>query len=508
MKRLFSPKKLRILFLALAVVVQAAVIVIPYVFLKHYIVQFNGVFRLVSVFVVLYILKSDINPVYKIPWIVLLLALPVFGGVLYIIYGRLHFSKKDIMTFVDINNKCKEALSLRPSANDSLEKEAPLIYPQAKYLLDYALAPTYNNTETTYFPLGDDMFPVMLSELNKAEKFIFMEYFIIEDGLMLNSILDILKEKASRGVDVRFMYDSLGSIAKAPVDIVRDLRKAGIRCFEFNTFRSILDNRYNNRDHRKICVIDGNVGFTGGVNLADEYINVKTVYGHWKDTAIMIKGDAVWSLTNMFLTLWDGINKCDEDFRKYLPDIDVKTDNGYVIPYTDFPIDNETVGKSVYLNMINRANRYIYIMTPYLILDNTMATSLCDAAKSGIDVRLITPGIADKKLVNLLTKSYYDRLIEAGVKIYEYTPGFVHAKIFVSDDETAVVGTINLDYRSLAHHFENAIWMYKTDIVADIKKDFLDTQEKCERITFEKCMKKSFAKIIFLPILRLFSPML
>lgn len=394
------------------------------------------------------------------------------------------------MTFVDINNKCKEALALRPSANDSLEKEAPLIYPQAKYLLDYALAPTYNNTETTYFPLGDDMFPVMLSELNKAEKFIFMEYFIIEDGLMLNSILDILKEKASRGVDVRFMYDSLGSIAKAPVDIVRDLRKAGIRCFEFNTFRSILDNRYNNRDHRKICVIDGNVGFTGGVNLADEYINVKTVYGHWKDTAIMIKGDAVWSLTNMFLTLWDGINKCDEDFRKYLPDIDVKTDNGYVIPYTDFPIDNETVGKSVYLNMINRANRYIYIMTPYLILDNTMATSLCDAAKSGIDVRLITPGIADKKLVNLLTKSYYDKLIEAGVKIYEYTPGFVHAKIFVSDDETAVVGTINLDYRSLAHHFENAIWMYKTDIVADIKKDFLDTQEKCERITLEKCMKR------------------
>lgn len=481
MKRLFSPKKLRILFLALAVVVQAAVIVIPYVFLKHYIVHFNGVFRLVSVFVVLYILKSDINPVYKIPWIVLLLALPVFGGVLYIIYGRLHFSKKDIMTFVDINNKCKEALALRPSANDSLEKEAPLIYPQAKYLLDYALAPTYKNTETTYFPLGDDMFPVMLSELNKAEKFIFMEYFIIEDGLMLNSILDILKEKASRGVDVRFMYDSLGSIAKAPVDIVRDLRNAGIRCFEFNTFRSILDNRYNNRDHRKICVIDGNVGFTGGVNLADEYINVKTVYGHWKDTAIMIKGDAVWSLTNMFLTLWDGINKCDEDFRKYLPDIDVKTDNGYVIPYTDFPIDNETVGKSVYLNMINRANRYIYIMTPYLILDNTMATSLCDAAKSGIDVRLITPGIADKKLVNLLTKSYYDKLIEAGVKIYEYTPGFVHAKIFVSDDETAVVGTINLDYRSLAHHFENAIWMYKTDIVADIKKDFLDTQEKCER---------------------------
>ena len=500
MKRLFSPKKLRILFLALAVITQAAVIVIPYVFLKHYIVHFNGVFRLVSVFVVLYILKSDINPVYKIPWIVLLLALPVFGGVLYIIYGRLHFSKKDIMTFVDINNKCKEALALRPSANDSLEKEAPLIYPQAKYLLDYAIAPAYNNTETTYFPLGDDMFPVMLSELNKAEKFIFMEYFIIEDGLMLNSILDILKEKASRGVDVRFMYDSLGSIAKAPVDIVRDLRKAGIRCFEFNTFRSILDNRYNNRDHRKICVIDGSVGFTGGVNLADEYINVKTVYGHWKDTAIMIKGDAVWSLTNMFLAFWDGINKCDEDYRKYLPDIDVKVDNGYVIPYTDFPIDNETVGKSVYLNMINRANRYIYIMTPYLILDNTMATSLCDAAKSGIDVRLITPGIADKKLVNLLTKSYYDRLIEAGVKIYEYTPGFVHAKIFVSDDETAVVGTINLDYRSLAHHFENAIWMYKTDIVAEIKKDFLDTQEKC--------VKKSFAKIIFLPILRLFSPML
>lgn len=508
MKRLFSPKKLRIYILVVAVLSQIAVLVLPYIYFRGFFSHINWMFEIVSLIVVLYILKSDINPVYKIPWIVILLALPVFGGFFYLVYGRMHFSKKDIETFVDIGNRCKEAVLLNPVYNSEIKDKYPDIYPHARYLLHNATAPAYKNTETTYFKLGEDMFSAMLAELKKAEKCIFMEYFIVEDGVMFNKIFDILCEKAAEGLDVRFMYDSLGSIAKAPVNLVKRFREKGVKCHEFNTFRTIMDNRYNNRDHRKICVIDGNVGFTGGINLADEYINEKVVYGHWKDTALMLKGEGVWSLTILFLTLWDAISKENDNFPDFKPDLKIDKENGYVIPYTDFPIDNETVGKNVYLNIINRANKYVYIMTPYLILDNTMASALIDAAKNGIDVRIITPGIPDKKMVNMLTKSYYDRLIEAGVKIYEYTPGFVHAKVFVSDDETAVVGTINLDYRSLAHHYENAVWMYKTSVISEIKEDFLQTEEKCERITLEMCMKKSFAKVVFLPILRLFSPML
>ena len=508
MKRLFSPKKLRIYILVVAVLSQIAVFVLPYIYFRVFFKHINWIFQIVSLIVVLYILKSDINPVYKIPWIVILLVFPVFGGFFYLVYGRMHFSKKDILTFVEIGNKCKEAVLYNPVCNGEIYKKYPEVYPQARYLLHNATAPAYKNTETKYFKLGEEMFETMIIELKNAKKSIFMEYFIVEDGVMFNTIFDILCEKAAEGLDVRFMYDSLGSIAKAPVNLVKRFRENGVKCHEFNTFRTIMDNRYNNRDHRKICVIDGNIGFTGGVNLADEYINEKAVFGHWKDTAIMLKGEGVWSLTILFLTLWDAISKENDNFRDYEPDIQLNVENGYVIPYTDFPIDNETVGKNVYLNIINRANKYVYIMTPYLILDNTMATALVDAAKNGIDVRIITPGIPDKKMVNMLTKSYYDRLIEAGVRIFEYTPGFVHAKIFVSDDEIAVVGTINLDYRSLAHHFENGVWMYKTSAVSEIKDDFLQTEEKCERITLEMCMKKSFAKTVFLPILRLFSPML
>lgn len=508
MKKFFSPKKLRIYILMLAALSQIGVFVLPYIFFRDYLTHLNWILELVSLIVVLYILKSDINPVYKIPWIILLLVFPVLGGVFYLVYGRVHFSKKDIQTFVDIGNKCKEAILLRPVYNGDFFEKNPKVYPQANYLLNNAIAPAYKNTETTYYKLGEEMFHDMMIELRNAKKSIFMEYFIVEDGVMFNHIFEVLCEKAEAGLDVRFMYDSLGSIAKAPVDLVKRFRARGVKCYEFNTFRSIMDNRYNNRDHRKICVIDGNVAYTGGINLADEYINAKRVFGHWKDTGIRLKGDGVWNLTIMFLSLWDGVSKENDDFTMFEPSISLDIDNGYVIPFTDFPIDDETVGKNVYLNIINRANRYVYIMTPYLILDNTMSEALVNAAKNGIDVRIILPGIPDKKLVNLLTKSYYERLIEAGVKIYEYTPGFVHAKIFVSDDDIAVVGTINLDYRSLAHHFENAVWMYRTSVVDEIKEDFFKTEEMCERITLEECMKKSFTKVVFLPILRLFSPML
>jgi cardiolipin synthase len=288
--------------------------------------------------------------------------------------------------------------------------------------------------------------------------------------------------------------------------MVKRLEKKGIKCCEFNSFKSALDSRYNNRDHRKICVIDGSVGFTGGFNLADEYINQKTVYGHWKDTAIMIKGDGVWSLTSMFLALWDSSKKEKDDYQRYVPSEKFTYNDGFVAPYTDYPLDDEPVGKNVYLNIINRASKYVYIMTPYLVPDTVLVSALENAAKNGIDVRIIMPGIPDKKIVYMLSQSFYPVLLKAGVKIYEYTPGFVHAKVFLSDDELAVVGTINIDYRSLAHHFEDAVWMYKTFAVSEIKKDFMETFAKSKEVPKEG-KKESVLRRILMPILRLFAPL-
>ena len=507
MKKIISPKIIRILMLCLAVLVQVAVILLPYFFFRRYLVHLTWVLEILSLWVVLYLIRSDINPVYKIPWIVILLVFPAFGGILYIIYGRVHFSKKEIRRFTRVAESSRHALMNNLRCNEELRETNHYIAVQADYLLEHANAPLYKNTGIRYFPLGDYFFPVLLEELKAAKKYIFMEYFIIEEGKMFDSIVEVLEQKAAEGLDVRFAYDSLGSIFKAPVDIVKKLKSKGIRCMEFNSFRSIMDSRYNNRDHRKICVIDGNTAFTGGVNLADEYINEKVLYGHWKDNAIMFKGDAVRSFTIMFLTLWDSTQSEIDDYSEYFPDVSYTDAGGYVAPYTDYTLDKEPVGKNVYLNMINRANKYLYIMSPYLILDNELISALVNAAKNGIDVRIITPGVPDKRIVYMLTQSYYEVIIEAGVKIYEYRPGFVHSKVFLSDDETAVVGTINLDYRSLTHHFENAVWMYDVPVLKDIKEDFIDTFAKCEEITLEKSRKKSLIRRILLPILRLFSPM-
>lgn len=506
LKKNFSPNIIKILTVIVAALAQLVIIIIPSIYLNNFFPHINVILEIISIMVVLYIIKSDMNPVYKIPWIVVLLVMPVFGGVLYLVYGRAHFAKREIKRTRKITEIYHEALNSRPFANEELKKIDPNVSVQTDYLLKCADAPVYKNTKIQYFSLGDDMFPVMLEELEKAEKFIFMEYFIIEEGLMFDSIVEILERKAKEGVDVRFIYDSFGSILKAPVDIVRKLQKKGIRCFEFNSFRTVLDSRYNNRDHRKICVIDGNVGFTGGVNLADEYINKIEVYGHWKDTAIMLKGDAVWSFTLMFLSLWDVLKKENDEVSKFAPTKTFNYDDGFAAPYSDYPLDGEPTGKNVYLNIINRANKYVYIMTPYLILDTVMISALENAAKNGIDVRIIMPGIPDKKIVFMLSQSYYDVLLKAGVRIFEYEPGFVHAKVFLSDDTTAVVGTINLDYRSLTHHFENAVWMYRNECLKDIKKDYMDTLTKCNEV-FLGQKKESILRRILMPILRLFSPM-
>lgn len=504
-KRLLSPKAIKVLMLALAVTVQIAAIALFYIISADRFIVINWLLKMISVIAVLIILRSDDNPAYKIPWIVLIMVLPVFGGVLYLLYGRRHVSKKTEQRIIRIGQINRDALYSRKIYNDELKEDD--VSGQTNYLMDYADAPAYRNTTAKYFPLGEDFLPVFIEELKKAKKFIFMEYFIIERGEMLDAVLEVLVDKAKEGVEVRFMYDSFGSILKAPGDLVKELRKKGIQCYEFNTFRTVFDRRYNNRNHRKICVIDGNVGFTGGLNLADEYINKKKICGHWKDTAIMIRGEAVWSFTTMFLALWDVSYNKRDDFLRYVPDMEFNYTDGYYAPYTDYPDDDEHVGKNAYFNMLAAARDYIYIMTPYLILDSVMTSALCNASKRGVDVRIIVPGIPDKRFAYMLTQSYYEVLIKAGVRIYEYTPGFVHAKVFIADDDTGIVGTINLDYRSLIHHYEDAIWMYKARVLKTIKEDYIDTMNKCREVSLADCKKFNFIKTICLPLLRLLSPL-
>jgi cardiolipin synthase len=354
-------------------------------------------------------------------------------------------------------------------------------------------------------------FECLLEELKKAERYIFLEYFIIEQGTMWSAILDILIEKAQQGVDVRVIYDDVGCLLKLPYGYDRHLESLGIKCRVFNPFRPVLSVRLNNRDHRKIAVIDGHTAITGGINLADEYINEVARFGHWKDTSILIQGEAVWNLVVMFLTLWDWLCGIKEDYEEFkpLPEYAEQfTSDGYVQPFADSPLDDESVSQSVFLNMIGGAKRYVYINTPYLILDFEMTTALCLAAKRGVDVRIVTPRIGDRWFVHAVTRSNYEVLIEAGVRIYEYTPGFMHAKTFVVDDQFAVVGTINLDYRSLYLHFECGAWLFKTKSVLEIKEDYLQTLAVSQLITLEECHNVKWYKKLARSLLRLFAPLM
>lgn len=470
------------------------------------------VFEIIAGVIALLIVNSDMNPSYKIAWIIPILLFPIFGVMFYIFFGNSHSGDRLRKRMNRYNEEERLLLPQNDQLVQSLCDDVKTVEKHARYLYQYGGYPVYTNTATTYFPSGEAKFEVLIRELEKAERFIFLEYFIIQEGKMWNTILDILERKVKEGVDVRVVYDDIGCLLTLPYRYWEKLEKKGIHCKVFNEFKPIWSAKMNNRDHRKILVIDGHTAFNGGINLADEYINAYEKHGHWKDTAVMLKGEAVWSFTMMFLTMWNYLNNSKPaSYDYYMPraeDIAPYKSGGYVIPYTDSPLDNEPVGENVYLNIINEAKDYVYITTPYLIVDNEMVTALTLAAKSGVDVRIITPHIADKWFVHAVTRAYYKQLTKLGVKIYEYTPGFIHAKNFVSDDSIAVVGTINLDFRSLYLHFECATWMYKTDCVLDVKADYLKTLEECQEVTYEDCLNVNFFVRIGRALLRLFSPMM
>lgn len=511
LKMLFS----RMVVVALALALQVAALILMLVIFEDYVVFFYAFCLLISLLAVLKIVNDRSNPGYKIAWLIPILLFPIFGGVFYLLFGGNRLGRRTRRKMQKVNEKMKNALPPDPLMLQQLKAENPRAAHQAHYIQNKAFCPPCRHTFTEYLPSGEQKFERLKEELVKAKRYIFLEYFIIQEGIMWDTVLEILKEKVKQGVDVRVIYDDVGSLTTLPYHYERKLEAAGIACCVFNPFVPVLSARLNNRDHRKILVIDGYIGFTGGINLADEYINAYPKHGHWKDSAILLKGDAVWNLTVMFLSLWEYIRGVDEDYDRYRPlpeelaAVRVPDEQGgYVQPFADSPLDNEAVGESVYLNMINQAMDYVYITTPYLILDNEMITALGTAAKSGVDVRIITPHIADKWFVHAVTRANYEALVEDGVRIYEYTPGFIHAKTFASDDELGVVGTINLDYRSLYLHFECGTWLYRTPSVLAVKEDFLKTLEVCREITYEDCRKVSKLRLFGRAVLRVFAPLM
>ena len=498
----------RVVLTALLIVIQALLLFGIIWKLNNYFVYFYAASVLLSLLLTLRIINNKSNPAFKIAWLIPILLFPVLGGLVYLVFGSDRTGKYIRNKMGRIEKEMQDGIS-KANERSGIEKMPPDVVNQSHYISNSAHCPPYKNTTVEYLPMGEVKFERMVQELKKAKRYIFMEYFIIQEGTMWNTILDVLEEKAKEGVDVRVIYDDMGCILTLPTGYEKTLREKGIQCQIFNPFIPILSSHFNTRDHRKICVIDGNVGFTGGINLADEYINGYEKHGHWKDTAILLKGEAVFSLTTMFLSMWDYlIKKEGEDYAAYYPDSWDENAQGIVQPFADNPLDDEVVGETVYLNLINKAKRYVYITTPYLILSNEMVTAMNTAAKSGVDVRIITPHVPDKWYVHAVSRSYYEMLVEAGVKIYEYTPGFVHAKTFVVDDEYAVVGTINLDYRSLYLHFECAAWMYKASCVTDVRDDFLKTQQMSQEITLEECRNISIPRRLGRSVLRVLAPLM
>ena len=508
MKKLLYILFHRSVFVALALIAQIAALFIMVMLFSVYADTFYWFCILVSVAAALAIVCSSMEPAYKIAWLILILPFPVFGGIFYLLIGGGTIPKRTRRRMQGILDKSAQALQDDFKADDLLPLGGDAAG-QAHYLEQYAACPAYTNTETEYFPVGDLAFPRMLEELEKAEKYIFLEYFIIQPSLFWDSILAILERKAAQGVEIRVIYDDMGCMFTLPRDYNEILTAKGIQCRVFNRFVPVMSLRLNNRDHRKLMIIDGKVGFTGGINLADEYINAHERFGHWKDSAILLEGDAVWSMTVMFLTMWDHCCGWDESFDRFRPPAaPVRPWTGYVQPYTDTPLDRETVGQAVYLNMIAKAKKYIYITTPYLVIDVATNTALCNAAKSGVDVRIITPHIPDKRYVFEVTRAHYPPLLQAGVRIYEYTPGFIHAKNFVVDGRFATVGTVNLDYRSLFLHFENGVWLCEAPCIQDICRDFHETLKLCEPFSLRRFKHLNILLQLYRSILRLFAPLM
>lgn len=496
---------LRAVFVGISLVLQIAWLLLIILELNNYSTYISLFTSVLASLAVLRLYSKDTNSAYKMPWIMIIMALPVMGLSFYLLTEVGLTSKHIRRRMAVIRSETTSFLEQQPEVMEELEQRDLAVANQFRYLSNCEKSPVYRNTAVKHFSHGSLALEAMKQDLEQAQDFIFMEYFIIEDGVGFNQILDILEQKAREGVDVRLMYDDIGSLGYVNWRYATELNRRGIRCQVFNPALPILNLFLNNRDHRKVTVIDGKVGYTGGYNLADEYFGLKFPHGLWKDTGIRLEGEAVKSLTAIFLELWTVTSRAPEEFGKYLNISHSVEAPGFVQPFVDSPLDEEHSGESMYINLISHAKKYVWIMTPYLIITDELSRALELAAKRGVDVRIITPGIPDKHTIYAVTRSYYAGLVKRGVRIFEYTPGFLHAKQCICDGEMASIGTSNLDYRSLYLHFENNVLLYGCDAVQEIDADFRETLCQCREVTGRY---RSRMLRIWQCILRLFAPLL
>ncbi|MBR6348127.1 MAG: cardiolipin synthase [Spirochaetales bacterium] len=453
--------------------------------------------------------RNDV-PEYKLSWILLIMVVPIFGCSMYLIFGN---KKKGIVQQKRMDRyhelTSEHVIDVFPGSLKPEDVLNPDECRLSRYVSGLSDSRVYSNTTVDYYALGDDCFPEMVKEIEKAERFIFMEYFIYEKGLFWDTILDILKKKVAAGVEVLLMYDDMGSIGTLPLGYWKELRSYGIKAVAFNPVRPRLNPKLNYRDHRKVCIIDGNVAISGGLNIADEYINKKVRIGHWKDNGFIMKGDGVWNYTFMFLQLWSysAPEYHIEDFSLYMPTVQAQKD-GLVQSFGDSPLDEYSVAENAYMSMINSASKYLWLSTPYLILDNAMINAVTLAARSGVDVRIITPAIPDKKSVYAHTRANYRVLLENGVRIFEYEPGFMHSKMFLSDDSLAIVGTTNMDFRSFYLHFESGTIFYGGKTVRAVKDDFLETFGVCREISFREYEARPLGQKLLVFFSKIAAPLL
>ena len=473
----------RVVIVSLSILLQIIVLLACVIWLKDYRSWINVALSVLSWATVIYIMSDRRNPSYKIAWIVLILAFPVAGITIYLLFGGNKASSRENRKMKRISRETLSSLPQDESVMRALMARPDAACNHARYLVNTSHYPIYDNSAAEYYHIGEDCFAQMCKDLEKAEHYIFLEYFILNEGKMWDTILEILSRKAAEGVDVRVLYDDFGCIMRLPADYPLRLRRLGIQAHAFKPFLPVLSSRLNNRDHRKLMLIDGTVGYTGGINLADEYINIGSKFGHWKDCGVRIEGEAVWSMVVMFLTMWDYVDKLEEDLAAFRPLYGEPPANagGYLQPFADSPLDYEDVGATAFSSLIQSARERVWIMTP---------------------------GIPDKRYVYIVTRANYDQLLAAGVRIFEYTPGFVHSKVCFADGLYAVVGTVNLDFRSLYLHFENAVYLYDCAAVGQVQRDFEDTFPRCREVTLARMRHKGFLRRLVQTILRLFSPLM
>ena len=497
----------RLFLVAALLVLEVLLFVGLYLWFKEYFPHFIVVQTVFALGMVLYLFNCSMDSTAKLTWLFIIALLPIPGAI-FLFFTQKNFGHRTLKSrSEEMIRRTKDAIAQDPAVLEKLNADGSGTDDLHRYVNRSGCFPIFENTAVRYFPSGEEKFAAMLEELERAEKFIFMEYFIIEEGYMWGRILEILVRKVREGVDVRVMYDGMCEISNLPADYPKRLEAQGIRAKAFAPIQPLVSTHYNYRDHRKILVIDNKVAFNGGVNLADEYINRKERFGRWKDAAVMLRGEAVPSFTLMFLQMWN-INEREPDFSAVDAEGLSVPSAGFVMPYGDCPLDGDKVGENLYMDILYHANRYVHIMTPYLILDGELERALIYAGERGTDVKIILPGIPDKKLAWALAKTHYASLLASGVKIYEYVPGFVHAKSFVADDREAVVGTINLDYRSLYHHFECGTYMYKTGCVADIERDFQETLAECRPVTMETIRDEKWTYRLAGGLMKLIAPLL